>query len=148
MSDLDGLRDMLEAVAVSRETDANIKGTVPPVGAALGAGGTVQVPPTRHGDPISLTGACDTFVTLALLSARQGEDREDRHARGRQGRSGSSLLLLWTGILCQGEPLGAEIVGCALDPSAHDGPVSEAIGTANGHPCERLSALTFALAAH
>ena len=32
--------------------------------------------------------------------------------------------------------------------SAHDGPVSEAIGTANGHPCERLSALTFALAAH
>jgi len=102
----------------------------------------------RHGDPISLTGVCDTFVTLALLSARQGEDREGRHARGRQGRSGSSLLLLWTGILCQGEPLGAEIVGCALDPSAHDGPVSEAIGTANGHPCERLSALTFALAAH
>jgi hypothetical protein len=39
-------------------------------------------------------------------------------------------------------------VGCALDPGAHDGPVSEAIGTANGHPCERLSALTFALAAH
>jgi len=28
------------------------------------------------------------------------------------------------------------------------GPVSEAIGTANGHPCERLSALTFALTAH
>jgi hypothetical protein len=26
--------------------------------------------------------------------------------------------------------------------------VSEAIGTANSHPCERLSALTFALAAH
>ena len=46
MSDLDGLRDMLEAVAVSRETDAKIKGTVPPVGAAWGAGGTVQVPDT------------------------------------------------------------------------------------------------------
>ena len=44
MSDLDGLRDMLEAVAVSRETDA--KGTVPPVGAAWGAGVTVQVPDT------------------------------------------------------------------------------------------------------
>jgi hypothetical protein len=28
------------------------------------------------------------------------------------------------------------------------GQVSEAIGTANGHPCERLSALTFALTAH
>ena len=89
MSDLDGLRDMLEAVAVSRETDAKIKGTVPPVGAALGAGGTVQVPPTRHGDPISLTGACDTFVTLALLSARQGEDRE-----GRQFRSNHSPCFL------------------------------------------------------
>ena len=46
MSDLYGLRDMLEAVAVSRETDAKIKGTVPPVGAAWGAGGTVQVPDT------------------------------------------------------------------------------------------------------
>ena len=32
-------------------------------------------------------------------------------------KGGSSLLLLWTGILCQGEPMGAEIVGCALDPS-------------------------------
>ena len=47
MSDLDGLRDMLEAVAVSRETDAKIKGTVPPVGAAWGgAGVTVPVPDT------------------------------------------------------------------------------------------------------
>ena len=38
MSDLDGLRDMLEAVAVSRETDAKIKGTVPPVGGGVGGG--------------------------------------------------------------------------------------------------------------
>ena len=75
----------------------------------------------------------DGVLRIVMRGAREG---------------GSSLLLLWTGILCQGEPLGAEIVGCALDPSAHDGPVSEAIGTANGHPCERLSALTVALAAH
>ena len=39
MSDLDGLRDTQEAVAMSRETDAKIKGTVPPVGAALGRAG-------------------------------------------------------------------------------------------------------------
>ena len=83
---------------------------------------------------------------LRRIGPVAGRCAQDRQARGRQG--GSSLLLLWTGFLCQGEPLGAEIVGCALDPSAHDGPVSEAIGTANGHPCERLSALTFALAAH
>jgi hypothetical protein len=83
---------------------------------------------------------------LRRIGPVAGRCAQDRQARGRQG--GSSLRLLWTGFLCQGEPLGAEIVGCALDPSAHDGPVSEAIGTANGHPCERLSALSFALAAH
>ena len=32
----DGLRDMLEGVTVSRETDAKVKGTVPPVGALRG----------------------------------------------------------------------------------------------------------------
>ena len=32
----DGLRDRLEGVAVSRETDAKVKGTVPPMGALRG----------------------------------------------------------------------------------------------------------------
>jgi hypothetical protein len=40
----DGLGNMPEAVAVSRETDAKVKGTVPPVGLGV-SGGTVQVPP-------------------------------------------------------------------------------------------------------
>jgi hypothetical protein len=43
----DGLRDMLERLAVSPETDAKVKGTVPPVGLGV-SGGTVQVPPRGH----------------------------------------------------------------------------------------------------
>jgi hypothetical protein len=35
---------MAEAVAVSRETDVKVKGTVPPLGLGV-PGGTVQVPP-------------------------------------------------------------------------------------------------------
>ena len=49
---------------VAPRSDAKVKGTVPPVGALGVSGGTVQVPPTRDGDPPSLTGACDTFVIL------------------------------------------------------------------------------------
>ena len=46
------------------------EGTVPPVGALGVSGGTVQMPPTRDGDPISLPAAYDTFVTRVLLDKR------------------------------------------------------------------------------
>ncbi len=55
----DGLQDMLEGVAVSRETDAKIKGTIPPVGLGV-SDGTVQVPPRGGRRHVSLAGDCDT----------------------------------------------------------------------------------------
>jgi hypothetical protein len=63
----DGLRDMLEAVAVSRAKDRRESSKVRsrPWGHWGVSGGTVQVPPTRDGDPPSLTEVCDTFVTLS-----------------------------------------------------------------------------------
>jgi hypothetical protein len=47
-----------------------LESTVPPVGALGVSGGTVQMPPTRDGDPISLPAAHDTFVTRVLLDKR------------------------------------------------------------------------------
>jgi hypothetical protein len=74
----DGFAEILEAVAVSPETDESQR--YGPARGVLGvSGGTVQVPPTRDGGSVSLTVACDTLVTLACSTKAEhdGGDLRD-----------------------------------------------------------------------
>ena len=65
----------------------------------------------------------------ALRIVMRGADKEDRAAAYFcSGRASCAKASRWELKLSDVRSI----------PSAHDGPVSEAVGTANGHPCERL----------